>query len=152
MTLTIREDPTEIQPFWTFQEGITVEEGIVLKGTFIVIPSKKCQSILHLMHEGHLGLAKFMLRAKDTVYWPGFNEDLEKLILTCELGLNYFHSKHEQKPSSSLGQEIPVHPWTKHATDIFHFEGSLHLLFIDYTSRFLVVCNLSSMTGQHVSN
>ena len=66
--------------------------------------------------------------SKDTVYWPGLNEDLEKLILNCELCLKYCHSKHKQKPSSSLGQEIPVHPWTKLATDIFQFECSSYLL------------------------
>ena len=37
---TIWEVPSEIQPFWTFQEELTVEEGIVLKDTCIVIPSK----------------------------------------------------------------------------------------------------------------
>ena len=82
---TISEVPSVIQPFWTFWEELKVEDGIVLKGTCIVIPSKKCQSILHLIHEGHLSLANCKLRAKDTVYWPGLNEDLEKLILNCKL-------------------------------------------------------------------
>ena len=52
----------------------------------------------------------------------------------------------------SLGQEIPLHPWTKLATDLFTFEGASYLLIVDYTSRFLVVCKVSSMTGQHVAN
>ena len=52
----------------------------------------------------------------------------------------------------SLGQELPVHPWTKLVTDIFQFEGVSYLLIIDYTNRFLVVCKLSSMTGQHMAN
>ena len=83
-----------------------MEDGIVLKGTWIVIPHKKCQAILHLIHEGHLGLGKHKLRAKDTVYRPGLNDQHEKLILNCELCLKYSHSKHKQKPSTSLGQEI----------------------------------------------
>ena len=145
---TIQEVPSEIQPFWTFWQELTVEDGIVLKGTCFVIPSKKCQSILHLIHEGHLGLAKCKLG----VYWPGLNEDLEKLILNCELCLKYSHSKHKQKPSTSLGQGIPVHSWTKLATDNFHFEGSSYLLLADYASRFLVVHKLSSMTGVHFAN
>ena len=52
----------------------------------------------------------------------------------------------------SLGQEIPLHPWSKLATDLFHFEGASYLLIVDYTSRFLVVCKLSSITGQHIAN
>ena len=84
-----------------------------------------------------------MLRAKDTVNWPGLNDQLEKLVLNCELCSKYSHSKYKQKPSTSLGQEIPVHPWTKLATDIFHFEGASYLLIVGYTSRFPVVCKLS---------
>ena len=64
-----------------------IEDGIVLKGTQIVISTKKHVAILKLIHEEHLGLNKCKLRAKDTVYWPGLNDQLEKLILNCELCL-----------------------------------------------------------------
>ena len=108
--------------------------------------------MLNLIHEWYLGLNKCKLRAKDTVYWPGLNEQLEKLVLNCELCLKYSLSKHKHKSSQSLGQEIPVHPWTKLATNIFHLESSSYLLIMDYTSRFPVVCKLSLMTGLHIAN
>ena len=103
----------------------------------MVIPNKKCEVVLKLMHEGHLGLNKCKLHTKDTVYWPGLNDQLEKLILNCE------------QPTLSLGQEIPLHAWTKLATDIFHFEIASYLLVVYNTSRFPAVCKLSSMTGQY---
>ena len=49
-----------------------------------------------------------------------------------------------------LGQEIPAFPWTKIATDIFQFEGDSYLLLVDYTSRYPVICKLTSMTAQNV--
>ena len=99
---TIREVPSKIQSYWTFREELTIEDGIILKGTQIVIPHKKHQATLQLIHEGHLGLGKRKLRAKDTVYWPGLNDQLEKLILNCELCLKYSHSKCKCKPTTSL--------------------------------------------------
>ena len=105
-----------------------------------MVPHKKCEATLRLTHEGHLGLGKCQLRAKDTVYWPGWNDQLEKFILNCELCLKYSYAKCKPKPTTSLGQEIPVHPWSKLATDIFHFEGTAYLLNVDYTSRFPIVC------------
>ena len=149
---TIREVSSKIQPYWTFREELTVEDGIILKGTQIVVSHRKCQAILQLIHEGHLGLGECKLRAKDTVHWPGLNDQLEKLVLNCQLCLKYSLSKQKQKPSTYLGQEIPVHPWSKLTTDIFHFEGTSYLLIVDDTSRFPVVCKLSSMTGIHVAN
>ena len=52
---SIKEVPVELQPYWTFREELTVENGLILKGTRIIIPSKKHESILKLIHEGHLG-------------------------------------------------------------------------------------------------
>ena len=92
-----------------------------MQGTRIVIPAKICEAVLKLIHEGHLGLNKCKLHAKETVCWPGHNDQLEKMVLNCELCLKYSQSKHKQKPAMSLGQEIQLHPWTKLATDFFHF-------------------------------
>ena len=148
---SIKKVPPVSQPYWMFREEFTVEDGLIVKGTRIVIPAKKHEAILKLIHEGHLGLNKCTLHAKETVYWPGLNDQLEKLVLDCELCLKYSHSKFKQEPSLSLGQEVPLYPWTKLATDIFHFEGASYLLAFDYTSRFLVVCKLTLMTGQHIT-
>ena len=41
-------------------------------------------------------------------------------------------------------------PWTKIATDIFHFEGDSYLLLVDYTSRYPVIHKLTSMTAQYL--
>ena len=90
---TIREVPSEIQPYWTFRKELTIEYGIVLKGTQIVVPHKKHKATLQLTHEGHLGLGKCKLRAKDTVYWSDLNDQLGELNLNCELCLRYSHSK-----------------------------------------------------------
>ena len=78
---TIKEVPNVFQSYWTFKEEFTVEDGLVLKGTRIVIPIRKCEAVIKLMHEGHLGLNKCKLHAKDTVYWPGLNDQLEKIDL-----------------------------------------------------------------------
>ena len=83
---------------------------------------------------------------------PGLNNQLERLILNCELCLKYSQSKQKQEHSMSLGQEVPLHPWSKLATDILQFEEASYLLIVDYTIRFPVVCKLSSTTGQHVAN
>ena len=122
------------------------------KAPRLLYQPRNIKLFLKLIYEGHFGLNKCKVRAKDTVYWPGLNDQLERLILNCELCLKYSHCKYNQEPSMPLDQETPLHPWSKLATDIFHFEEALYLLVIDYTSRFPVVCKLSSMTGQHVAN
>ena len=89
---SIKEVPSEIHTYWTFSEELTIEDGLVLKGTQIVIPSNTCKQILAIIHKGHLGLGKCKL-CKDTVYWLEINDQLEKLVLNCKLCLKYSNTK-----------------------------------------------------------
>ena len=148
---TIKEVPIEVQKYWTFREELVIEDGLILKGTRIIIPDKKREEILKLINEGHLGLNKCKMRAKETVYWPGINEQLEHLILNCQLCLKYSRSKVKNMPHIALGQEVPPVPWSKVATDIFHYESHSYLLVVDYTSRFPIVRELKSMSAQHIA-
>ena len=66
--------------------------------------------------------------------------------------LKVFQFQEEKRNKLSLGQEIPLFPWTKLATDFFHFEGESYLLLVDYTSHFPIICKLRSMTGQHIAD
>ena len=38
---SIKQVPLDLQPYWTFREELTVEDGLILKGTRIVIPTKQ---------------------------------------------------------------------------------------------------------------
>ena len=76
----------------------------------------------------------------------------EDLVLNCELCLKYSTPKCKLEPNLTLGQEVPLYPWTKLATDIFHFKSISYLLIVDYTSQYPVVCKLTSLTGQHIVN
>ena len=148
---TVKEVPQEIQKYWTFCEELTIEDGLILKGTWIVIPDKMREDILKQIHEGHLGFNKCQMRVKETVYWPGLNDQLKNLILNCQLCLKYSKSKNKSTPHTALGHEVPAVPWSKVATDIFHYESQPYLLIVDYTSRFPIVRRLKSMSAQCVT-
>ena len=118
----------------------------------IIIPDKKREEILNLIHEGHLGLNKCKMRAKETVYWLGINEQLEQLILNCQLCLKYSRSKDKTTSHMALGHEVPPIPWSKVAMDIFHYESHSYLLIVDYTSRFPIVREVKLMSAQHIAD
>ena len=86
------------------------------------------------------------------MYCPGLNNQLEQLVLNCQLCLKYLRSKKKPDTYSALGQEVPIFPWTKVATDLFHFEGNSYLLLVDYTSRFPIMRKLTSMTAQYITD
>ena len=68
------------------------------------------------------------------------------------LGLNtYSRSKDKNMPHTALGHKIPPVPWSKVATDIFHYESKSYLLVVDYTSRFSIVREIKSMSAHHTA-
>ena len=81
------------------------------------------------------------------------HEELKELVTNCTTCLEFS----SRKPNCVSKQQharhkIPVNPWSKLVSDIFHFEGNSYLLIIDYTSRFLIIRKLSSMTGKTIAH
>ena len=58
---TIKEIPPSLQPYWMFCKELTTEDGLILKGARIVIPSKNQEPMLNQIHDSHLGLNKCKL-------------------------------------------------------------------------------------------
>ena len=50
---SIKQVPPVLHPYWIFREELTIEDGLILKGTRIIVPNKQCKAILKLIHEGH---------------------------------------------------------------------------------------------------
>ena len=114
----IHDLPKEIQPYWTFHEEMTIEDSLLLKGTHIIVPHTLHKEMMQLLHTGHLRLEKCLNRAKQSMYWPDFYDELKDLVNNCTTCLTFS----AQKPTSykqHAGHEIPVHPWSKLASDVF---------------------------------
>ena len=143
--------PKEIQPYCTFCKEMTIEDGLLLKGTCIIVLQTLHKEMIQLLHTGHLRLEKCLNRAKQSMSWPGLYDELKDLIMNCTTCLKFS----TQKPTFNkqhAGHEIPVHPWSKLASDIFYFEGDSYLLIVDYTSCFPIIRKLSSMTGKAIAH
>ena len=76
MAQTIKDCPHSIQSYWYFRDQITCEDGIIYKGTRLIIPKSERASTLKVLHMRHYAIDKMSLRARETVYWPGISEDI----------------------------------------------------------------------------
>ena len=68
--------PRELHTFWNYREDLSMENGLITKGARLVIPSTLRIKVLEQIHEGHLGIEKCMLKARDSVFWPGISNDM----------------------------------------------------------------------------
>ena len=81
----IKDCPHSIQSYWYFRDEITCEDGILYKGTRLIIPKSERASTLRVLHMGHYAVDKMSLRARETVYWPGISEDIRHTYHHCHI-------------------------------------------------------------------
>ena len=143
------ECPEILKPYWTYRDELSILDGLVLKGTRIIIPNSCRDDVLDKVHEGHFGIERTKLRARDTVYWPQMNHDIETLIKSCDK-CQEFSKRNNKDPD--IPREIPLVPWSLLEMDLFSMDDSTFLLVVDVTSRFPVVRILSSKSANSVIN
>ena len=75
--------PQELHTFWNYREDLSMENGLITKGARLLIPSTLRKKVLEQIHDGHLGIEKCMLKARDSVFWPGISNDICKAVEKC---------------------------------------------------------------------
>ena len=126
---TVKGLPLDIRPYWNIRDEMSVENGMILKGHRIVIPRSVQPEILKQLHVGHLGQEKTKLRAKDTVFWPNINKDIEHAVQKCATCQEHLTS---QIPEPLLQHDLPTSPWKKLGADLFAFDDHQWLIVADY--------------------
>lgn len=122
-----------LRKYWSFRDELSIENGLILKGERIIIPPGLQTDILKTLHEGHQGMEKCKLRAKETVFWLNINSDIEKLVQNCQTCQKFQRS---QPKEQLMPHEIPSRPWQVLGTDLFYFHGTNYLIIADYYSKF----------------
>lgn len=72
------------KPYFDIRDNLSVFEGIVVKGEFIVILKNERQDIKQKLYSLHGGYDSMLRRARGSVYWPEMNAELKQLASTCE--------------------------------------------------------------------
>ena len=107
------------------------------------------EDVLEKLHEGHFGIERTKLRARDSVYWLQINQDIDTLVKSCDK-CQEFSKRNMRYPD--MPREIPLVLWSLLEMDLFTMDDSTFLLVVDVTSRFPVIRILSSETSNSVIN
>ncbi len=126
------EDP-ELRPYFNVRDRLTICDDLIMytyedRIPRLLIPSKLRLGILRNLHAAHQGLSTAMSRARQTVYWPGIDKDLQREMGSC---------KHCIENAKSLTKEplvtspIPEYPMQQVVSDLFEHNGHWYLVYAD---------------------
>ena len=124
-------------------------DGLILRGTRILIPNKLQNRVIDIAHEGHLGIVKTKQLLREKVWFTGLDKLVEDKIRNCIQcqACTPDHSKPEVHMS-----ELPESPWMKLSMD---FKGPLHdgsyaVVLLDDYSRYPIVDFTMSLKAKDV--
>ena len=144
-----RQLPEPVQHYWNCREELAIEDGLIFNAHRLVIPTSQRADYLKDLHAGHLGEEKTLLRARETVFWPGISDDIRNAVKVCDICQKH---KPGQQKEPLIPHDVPSMPWVKLGVDIIEHHSHHYLLVADYFSKFPIVKKLSNQTSGHVIN
>lgn len=136
-----------VDQYWNLQNDIYVSDDLVFYKDRVIVPCKLRSNMLALLHEGHFGATKTKLRAKEIMFWPNINKQIEDLVKNCTICENY-------RPANAndllMPHEIPNSPFQKVSADILDFAGKSYIVIMDYYSKWLELMPLKGKTARDV--
>ena len=116
----MREDcPLQLRDFWSYRDELSILDGLVLKGTRIIIPEACRKEVLAKLHKGHFGVEQTKLRARDSVYWPLMYKEIESMVKSCEK-CQEFSRRNNKDPI--LPRELPLVTWSSIRIRFIHLQ------------------------------
>ena len=126
--------------FWStrsFKGQLTVEDGLVLlKSHRIVIPKFKRQEVMVKLHASHQGVERTKRRARQSVYWPGINSDIQSTVQACAKCQEYLPS---QQHEPMRFDPTPSRPFEDVSADLFSYAGKSYLVYVDRLSGWVKI-------------
>ena len=133
-----------LQPYWNYRDELTIEDGILMKGQKIIIPTSLKQQYISKIHAGHTGIGSCLKKAWEFVFWVNYSKDIQEAIEKCSLC-------QEQKNVLTTNQcyvsEVPPHPWHTLGSDLFYHKRLDFLVVVDSFLKFLIVRKIPNSTS-----
>ncbi|CAC5377656.1 Uncharacterized protein K02A2.6 [Mytilus coruscus] len=146
---TIHKDG-EYAPYYSRRNELTVHQGCLMWGVRVIIPSKLRSQVLGQIHEGHLGVVKMKALARSFVWWPGIDQDIEKLAKACN---GCQQNQNSPKGAPLNAWEWPSKPWDRvHIDFAGPFLGSMFLIMVDAHSKWPEVIKMKNITSESTIN
>lgn len=135
-----------VRPYAPFQNELSFINGLVMRGSRLVIPETLRDRMCQLAHEGHPGQSAMKSRLRDKCWWPNMDKQIIKTCETCE-GCRLVHSADPPAPMSR--RSMPDKPWIHLAIDFLGPmpSGEYILVVVDYYSRYVELEVMTKITA-----
>ena len=119
----------ELMPFFRRRHELSCEDGCIILGTRVIVPTIHLSVLMEELHQTHLCVSHTKSLARNYVWWPSMDADLKVAVKNC-------HScqLNQHEPAKALFHlwEYTAYPWSRlHVDFAVPFLGHMFLVIVD---------------------
>lgn len=137
----------DLKQFSPVSHLLEFSDGLLLVENRVVVPSDLREKVLEMLHEHHLGMVRSKQLARKYFYWPGMNNELEKLVRACKTCAEI---DPDRLPKTFVPWPVPSKPFERVHLDFFDAFSRRFFLLVDAFSRWTEIFPMQKTDASHV--
>ena len=125
-----------LRPYWSYRDELSVQNGIIYKGTQAMVPQSMHKEMLRKIHANHFGAESNIRMACEVLFWPGMRKSIQDMCDACGTCAQYGTTA-PNEPMRSL--PIPTRPKQIVSQDICELENRNYLVTVRHFSDWIEV-------------
>ncbi len=147
--------PHQLRPFFELCLSLSVEGGLLLKGTCLCVLLELHKQTLELLHLGHPRITRMLQQYRLYYFWPGGSSSIKEFCKSCSPCCSSDAAKpQETVPTGAI--PLPDTPWMELSLDITgpfaSAPNSKRFIVIlqDYFSKYPVILLMDKITSKTI--
>lgn len=112
--------PMNLRDYWRIRDSLSMDDGLVLHGSRLVIPTAARRTVLARLHDSHSGIEATKRRPHQIVWWPGITSDIINTVQSCNKCQTLLPF---QVKEPMMSESTPTKPFEDVSADIFSHAG-----------------------------
>ena len=125
-----------LRPYWNYRDELTLQSGIIYKGTQVMVPQSMQKEMLSKIHANHFGADSNIRMAREVLFWQGMRKAIQDTCDACGICAKYGQTA-PKEPMKSL--PVPSRPWEIVSQDICELENQHYLVTVCHFSDWIEV-------------
>ena len=94
--------PGRLRQYWQVHRELSIEDGILLHGCRLLVPTAMRKKILEHLHSSHQGIVRTKQQAHLALYWPGMDNNIENITAACTQCRDHLPSNHKEPITNKI--------------------------------------------------
>ena len=139
--------PRHLRSYHVKDADYTVMGHTVLINGKAIVPAALRSEMLAALHRSHSGVTFMQARAREALFWPGMNSDIQRTRDECETCRQIAPSQAATPPKPL---PVPEYPFQMMSSDYFQHKGQHYLVLVCRYSGWISVYRAKDLTSKEL--